>query len=173
MELLIGLIVLLIVLLGLAWMSVAAVPEGMHYTVERLGRFQRVLTPGRRVVLPFVERVGARIDVRENLLVMEPQTVATADGQRAIVHLNVVWQVLDVAKAAYEVADHPTALQTLVADTLRSEVASHRLIELTEDRPARAEAMRREIDGKSRAWGIAVREVELANVVTEVVRSGA
>jgi len=164
---LIGVIVLAIVFLGLIWMSMAVVPEGMHYTVEMLGRFRRVLTPGRKFLLPFVERIAARVDMQPSLLVLPPQSVVTADGHRVTLHANLQWQVHDAARAVYQVLDHRQALAALAAEKLRQLATALAVAELRSHPKKLAERLRADIEQESAHWGIAVLQLDIADIATE------
>jgi regulator of protease activity HflC (stomatin/prohibitin superfamily) len=158
---LLGWILIAVVLLALLYMAIAVVPQGMHYTIEQFGRFRRVAQPGLQLVVPFIERVGARISMREHQLDSE-QSVPTASGQSMTVHTTVHWQVVDAVKAAYEVHDYRQALADLVAVALRVEAAQHSFDELLADRTGLAGRLQAAIDAECRKWGVEVSRVELS-----------
>ena len=157
---LLGFILIAVVLLALLYMAIAVVPQGMHYTIEQFGRFRRVAQPGLQLVVPFIERVGARISMREHQLDSE-QSVPTANGQAMTVHTTVHWQVTDAVKAAYEVHDYRQALADLVSANLRVEAVQHTFDDLLADRAGLADRMQAAIDAESRKWGVAVSRVEV------------
>jgi regulator of protease activity HflC (stomatin/prohibitin superfamily) len=162
---LIGFVVIAIVVLALIWMAIAVVPEGMHYTVESLGRFSRVLLPGRRLVLPFVERISARVDVTETVLEIPSQTIATSDGTEVTVRAELLCQVIDAAKAAYEVEDYRQAMLDLAATTLRNEIGAMPAANVLPARQETGEHLRERIDQASRSWGMTVSRVELSETI--------
>ncbi|MCZ6861907.1 MAG: SPFH/Band 7/PHB domain protein, partial [Alphaproteobacteria bacterium] len=91
-------------------MGVKVVPQGMEYTIERFGRYTRTLTPGLNWITPWVDRIGAKMNMMETVLDVPSQEVITKDNALLQVDGVVFHQVLDAAKAAYEVNDLTRAL---------------------------------------------------------------
>jgi regulator of protease activity HflC (stomatin/prohibitin superfamily) len=94
-------------------MGVKAVPQGAEYTVERFGRYMRTLRPGLHVITPFIERIGARLSMMEQVLDVDSQEVITRDNAMVRVDGVVFFQILDAAKAAYEITDLQRAIINL------------------------------------------------------------
>ena len=105
-ELSIFVIVLLLLVVLFIFMGVKQVPQGMEFTVERFGKYTKTLGPGLNLIVPFVDRIGARVNMREQVLDVQQQEVITKDNAQVTAGDGVVFfQVLDAAKASHEVND--------------------------------------------------------------------
>src|SRR5688572_32596274 len=118
------LIALAALVLIVIMMSVKIVSQGYRYTIERFGRFVRVAEPGLNLVTPFVYRVGHKINMMEQVLDIPGQEIITKDNAMVAVDGVVFFQVLDAAKAAYEVSDVYTAILALSTTNLRTVMGS-------------------------------------------------
>ena len=101
-------------------MAVKSVPQGYEWTVERFGRYVRTLEPGLTLLIPIVDRVGARLNMMETVLEVPQQSVITRDNAAATVDAIVFYQVLDAAKAAYEVGNLQLAILNLAMTNIRT-----------------------------------------------------
>ncbi|MEH6361643.1 MAG: SPFH domain-containing protein, partial [Amylibacter sp.] len=99
---------------------VKAVPQGEEWTIERFGRYTRTLKPGLRFLIPIMDKVGARINMMETVLDIETQEVITKDNAMIMADAVTFYQVVDAAKAAYEVRDLQRALSNLSQTNIRS-----------------------------------------------------
>src|SRR6202049_91325 len=122
--------VLLIVVFALIFvgMAVKSVPQGNEWTVERFGRYIRTLEPGLALIIPIVDRVGARMNMMETVLDVPSQSVITRDNAVVTVDAIVFYQVLDAAKAAYEVTTLQLAILNLVMTNIRTGMVSVSLV---------------------------------------------
>ena len=104
--------------------AVRIVPQSQAYVVERLGRFQAVMRGGFHLLVPFVDRVAARIDLREQVANFPPQPVITADQAMVSIDSVIYFQITDPRSATYEVANFLQAIEQLTATTLRNLIGS-------------------------------------------------
>ena len=152
-------VVLLAVFLGLR-----TVPQGEEWTVERFGRFTRTLRPGLRVIVPFVDRVGRKINMMETVLDIAAQEVITRDNAQVRADAVAFYQVVDAPSAAYEVRDLEGALANLAMTNIRSVIGSMDLDEVLSNRDAINLKLLTVIDDASTPWGLKVTRVEIKNL---------
>lgn len=157
----IAVVILAIVLVG---MGVKAVPQGWEYTVERFGRFTRTLTPGFHTIVPVYDRIGAKMNMMENVLDVPAQEVITKDNAMVTANGVVFYQVLDAAKAAYEVARLELAMLNLAMTNLRTVMGSMDLDELLSKRDAINARLLAVIDDATSPWGVKVTRVEIKDI---------
>jgi len=123
-----GLTIFVIVIAVLAVVMIAtgvrAVPQGTEYTVERFGRFIGLLRPGFHVIVPFVDRVGAKINMKETVLDVPEQEVITKDNAMITANGVVFYQIVEAAKAAYEVTNLKRGILNLAMTNLRTVMGS-------------------------------------------------
>lgn len=154
----------LILAIVLILMSVKAVPQGMEYTVERFGRYTRTLRPGLNIIVPVMDRVGAKMNVMESVLDVEEQEVITKDNAMVKANGIVFFQILDAAKAAYEVTDLKNAMLNLAMTNLRTVMGSMDLDELLSQRDQINARLLHVIDDATTAWGVKVTRVEIKDI---------
>src|SRR5690348_6828839 len=106
-------LVILAIVIVIVLMGVRSVTQGEEWTVERFGRYTRTLSPGLNLIVPLIDRVGARLSVMEQVLDVPSQEVITRDNAMVTADGVVFYQILDVARAAYEVADLRNAILNL------------------------------------------------------------
>jgi len=160
-EALIALGVILVFILFVLVRSVRIVPQATASVVERLGRYNRTLTPGLALLVPFVDRVRARIDLREQVVSFPPQPVITADNLNVGMDTVVYFQVTDPKDATYGIANYIQAMEQLTVTTLRNVVGGLNLEETLTSRDAINSQLRSVLDGTTGSWGIRVARVEI------------
>ncbi|MBM3536718.1 MAG: SPFH/Band 7/PHB domain protein [Alphaproteobacteria bacterium] len=156
-----GIAILVIVTI---FMGVKIVPQGHQWTLERLGRYVRVLQPGLNLVTPFIDRVGRKLSVMETVLDIPSQEVITKDNATVTTDGVVFYQVLDAAKAAYEVQDLHLALVNLSMTNIRSVIGSMDLDEALSNRDQINRRLLAVIDQATTPWGVKVTRIELRNI---------
>ena len=136
--------------------SVKIVPQAMEWTVERFGRYTRTLRPGLHLIVPFIDRVGTRLSMRETVLDIAGQDVITMDNATVTADGIVFFQVIDAAKAAYEVNDLEQSMTALAMTNIRSVIGSMALDDVLSRRDEINDRLLRVIDNATNPWGVKV-----------------
>jgi regulator of protease activity HflC (stomatin/prohibitin superfamily) len=159
-----GLILLVIIAvfaLMLAAKTVRIIPQARAGVVERFGRYQRTLNPGLAIVVPFVDRVGAMIDMREQVVTFKPAGVITGDNVGIQIDSVLYFTITDAKSVSYEVANPLQAIEQLTVTTLRNVIGGLTLEETLTSRDAINAALRTVLDEATGQWGIRVNRVEV------------
>jgi regulator of protease activity HflC (stomatin/prohibitin superfamily) len=164
MELMFLAIAIIIVALVAVVTGVRTVPQGQVWTVERFGRFTRTMDPGLHIIVPMVDRVGHRIVIQETVLDIPEQAVITKDNAAVLVDGIVYYRVMDVVKAAYQVAGLANALEALAMTNLRSVIGSMTFDETLSKREEISFQLMTVLDAATDPWGVKVTRVELRKV---------
>lgn len=143
---------------------VKSVQQGDNWTVERFGRYVRTLEPGLRFVMPLIDRVGAKISMMETVLDIAEQEVITRDNAMVVADAVAFYQVVDAAKAAYEVRNLEQALVNISQTNIRAVLGSMDLDEALSNRDAINLRLLSVIDSASAPWGVKVTRVEIRDL---------
>lgn len=144
--------------------GIKTVPQGYRYTVERFGRYTRTLEPGLNIIVPFIDRLGAKMNVMEQVLDIATQEVITRDNASVSADAVAFYQVLNPAQAAYQIADLHNAIQNLTMTNIRSVMGSMDLDELLSNRDAINDRLLRVVDEAVTPWGIKVTRIEIKDI---------
>ncbi|EKQ68784.1 membrane protease subunit, stomatin/prohibitin [Leptolyngbyaceae cyanobacterium JSC-12] len=145
--------------------SVKIIQQGNEALVERLGVYDRKLTPGPRFVIPVVERVAYQETIREKVLDIPPQPCITRDNVSITVDAVVYWRIVDMEKAYYKVQSLQNAMVNLVLTQIRAEMGKLELDETFTARSQINEILLRDLDVATDPWGVKVTRVELRDII--------
>lgn len=177
MDLSIGLSVVAVALVILVVVTLAiginVIPQGHVYTVERFGRYSRTLESGLGLIAPYVERIGRRVNVMEQVIEVPSQEAFTRDNAGVKIDAVVFYQVLDAAKASYEISNLETAMMTLTMTNIRTVVGSMDLDQLLSHRDEINERLLHVMDAASSPWGVKMTRIEIKDILPPSDLAGA
>lgn len=145
--------------------AVTRVPQGYQWTVERFGRYQSTLLPGLNLIVPFVDRVGRKINIQETVLQIPRQPVITKDNASVTVDGIVFYQILDAARAAYEVQHLEMAITNITMTNIRTAIGGLDLDETLSKRDEINSRLLQILDSASQPWGTKITRVELKDIL--------
>jgi regulator of protease activity HflC (stomatin/prohibitin superfamily) len=157
-------LVLLAVVVFYLLRAIRMVPQGYNYTVERFGRYTRTLYPGLGLITPFVDRVGHKLNMMERVLPVPSQEVITRDNAMVTVDGVAFFQVLDAAKASYEVTDLENAILNMVMTQIRTVMGSMELDHLLSQRDEINHKLLATVDQAAQGWGVKMTRIEIKDI---------
>lgn len=159
--------IIILVLLAIVtiFLGVKTVPQGFNWTVERFGRYTRMLRPGLNLIVPFVDQIGRKMNVMEQVLDVPQQEVITKDNATVTVDCVAFYQVFDAAKASYEIAYLDESIVKLTMTNIRSVMGAMDLDQMLSHRDEINERLLRVVDAAVSPWGVKVNRIEIKDIV--------